>query len=72
MTKIIYSLYIDIPEEELDGGIPYYGEKESKSIKTKLICSGNCSGNKDSIVVSIILEASSKSYFLKRLSTSNL
>lgn len=35
MTKIIYSLYIDIPEEELDGGIPYYGEKESKSIKTK-------------------------------------
>lgn len=35
MTKVIYSLYIDIPEEELDGGIPYYGEKESKSIKTK-------------------------------------
>ena len=35
MTKVIYSLYIDIPEEELDGGIPYYGEKESKSLKTK-------------------------------------
>ena len=35
MTKVIYSLYIDISEEELDGGIPYYGEKESKSLKTK-------------------------------------
>ena len=35
MTKVIYSLYIDIPEEELDGCIPYYGEKESKSLKTK-------------------------------------
>lgn len=35
MTKVIYSVYIDIPEAELDGGIPYYGEIESKSIKTK-------------------------------------
>jgi len=35
MTKIIYSLYIDIPSNELDMCIPYYGETESKSIKTK-------------------------------------
>jgi len=35
MTKIIYSLYIDIPDNELDMCIPYYGETESKSIKTK-------------------------------------
>ena len=35
MTKIIYSLYIDIPNNELDMCIPYYGETESKSIKTK-------------------------------------
>lgn len=35
MTKVIYSLYIDIPEEELDWCIPYHGEKESKSLKTK-------------------------------------
>ena len=35
MTKIIYSLYIDIPEDELDWCIPYHGETESKSLKTK-------------------------------------
>ncbi|MEJ6809391.1 MAG: hypothetical protein QNK69_03640 [Amylibacter sp.] len=35
MTRVIYSLYIDIPEDELDMCIPYHGEVESKSIKTK-------------------------------------
>jgi len=35
MTRVIYSLYIDIPEDELDMCIPYHGETESKSIKTK-------------------------------------
>jgi hypothetical protein len=35
MSKIIYSLYIDIPEEELDYQPPYLGETEPKTFKTK-------------------------------------
>ena len=37
MTRVIYSLYIDIPEDELDWQKPYYGETEPKTIKTKRV-----------------------------------
>jgi len=35
MTKIIYSLYIDIPEDELDYQPPFYGKEEPKTLETK-------------------------------------
>lgn len=37
MTRVIYSLYIDIPEDELDWQKPYHGETEPKTIKTKRV-----------------------------------
>lgn len=36
MKRIIYSLYIDIPKEELDWQIPYFGDEMSKTERTKL------------------------------------
>jgi len=36
MKRIIYSLYIDIPKEELDWQIPYFGDDMSKTERTKL------------------------------------
>lgn len=36
MKKIIYSLYIDIPKEELDWQLPYFGDEMSKTERTKL------------------------------------
>lgn len=35
MTRVIYSLYIDIPEDELDWQKPYPGETQPKTFKTK-------------------------------------
>ena len=35
MKRVIYSIYIDIPSEELDWQPPYPGETESKNDKTK-------------------------------------
>ena len=35
MKRIVYSIYIDIPSEELDWQPPYHGETESKNDKTK-------------------------------------
>jgi hypothetical protein len=35
MKRVIYSIYIDIPSEELDWQPPYQGETESKNDKTK-------------------------------------
>ncbi len=35
MTRIIYSLYIDIPDNELDWQPPFYGEDEPKNSKAK-------------------------------------
>ena len=36
MTRIIYSLYIDIPEDELDYQPPHYGKNISKTLETKI------------------------------------
>jgi len=36
MTRIIYSLYIDIPEDELDYQPPHYGSDLSKTLHTKI------------------------------------
>lgn len=36
MKKIIYSLYIDIPKEELDWQLPYFGDEMSKTERTKI------------------------------------
>ena len=35
MKRVIYSIYIDIPQDELDWQPPYSGETESKNDKTK-------------------------------------
>lgn len=35
MKRIIYSIYIDIPQDELDYQPPYHGETESKNDKSK-------------------------------------
>lgn len=35
MNRVIFSIYIDIPSEELDWQPPYHGETESKNDKTK-------------------------------------
>lgn len=35
MTKVIYSLYIDIPKDELDYQPPFYGKEEPKTHETK-------------------------------------
>lgn len=35
MKRVIYSIYIDIPQGELDWQPPYHGEKESKNDKSK-------------------------------------
>ena len=35
MNNIIFSLYIDIPESELDYQPPHYGSKISKTLHTK-------------------------------------
>lgn len=35
MKRVIFSIYIDIPQEELDWQPPYHGETESKNDKTK-------------------------------------
>ena len=36
MTRAIYSLYIDIPEDELDYQPPHYGSDISKTLHTKI------------------------------------
>lgn len=35
MTRIVYSIYIDIPEDKLDAQPPHKGDKEDKNIKAK-------------------------------------
>ena len=47
MKKAIYSLYIDIPSEELDWQPPFAGEKESKNDKAKR----NFANHKDWLVM---------------------
>ena len=35
MSKVIFSIYIDIPEDELDPQPPHYGDTEDKNLKAK-------------------------------------
>ena len=35
MKRIIFSIYIDIPESLLDAQPPHHGEKEDKNVKAK-------------------------------------
>ena len=41
MSRVIFSLYIDIPEIELDSQPPYPGEEISKTIRTKQVFQDN-------------------------------
>lgn len=41
MKRVIFSLYIDIPEDELDEQPPYPGDDISKTLRTKYVLKEN-------------------------------